>query len=82
MKNPQLRALVGGVQPVILSAKEAEIRVANGAPEKKTVLERAGAPTFDILVEVLSHKHWRLYTDVGKTVDEMLAGKHLVWVAH
>lgn len=81
LKNPELRLLVGGVQAVILNADEARIRHNNASPQtqqnppKRNVLERAGAPAFDFLVEVLSHRHWRLYASVSQAVDALLSGK-------
>jgi len=45
---------------------------------KKTVLERAGAPTFDMLVELVGYNHWCVYRDVATTVDSVLAGNEVL----
>lgn len=71
LKNPALCSLVGGVHPVILGDKQAK-RNKQGRIVK-TVLERAGAPTFDCLVELVGRNNWRVYHNVAQTVDAMLA---------
>lgn len=37
-------------------------------------MERKGAPTFSMLIEILSYNMWRIHTDVAASVDAMLAG--------
>jgi hypothetical protein len=81
MKNPVLVPLVGGIGPVILSDAEAKRR----GVTQKTILERKesihlyvgiilkGAPTFGIVIELVSAKKWVIHSDVGKVVDAMLA---------
>ncbi|KAL6062201.1 PFAM ATPase associated with various cellular activities (AAA), variant 2 [Balamuthia mandrillaris] len=73
LKNPTLVSLVGGVHPVILGDKAASQR--KGPRMQKTVLERKGAPTFDMLVELVGRNDWRVYKDVAATVDTMLANQ-------
>lgn len=73
LKNPTLRGLIGGVQQVILSADEAKKMNAHSKVYKKTRLERAGAPTFDIVVELTERHKWRVHTRVGDIIDKLLA---------
>lgn len=73
LKNPTLVKLVGGVHPVVVSDAKAKAR--KDGSIQKTFLERAGSPTFDMLVELVGRNHWRVYRDVATTVDNMLAGK-------
>ena len=41
---------------------------------QKSVLERAGPPTFDVCVEMLERHRWRVHPNVGLAVDSILAG--------
>ena len=70
IKNPVLNKLVGGVRSVTLSGKEVE----GSATDQRSVQERAGSPTFPILVELWDPKrcivHW-----VKDSMDLMLRGK-------
>jgi len=68
LKNPTLLPLVGGVSPVIVSDK---IALAQGKFHKSR-LERKGAPTFDIVVELVNRNNWRIYKNVGTVIDRML----------
>lgn len=52
---------VGGIQSVTLGDEEAKRRGV-----QKSILERAGPPTFDVAVEMLERTKWRLHMDVGK----------------
>ena len=70
LKNPSLHDLIGGIQSVTLSDEEARRRGV-----QKSVLERASAPTFDVAVEILERQRWRVHTDVGYAVDELLRGR-------
>eukprot|EP00898_Chlorokybus_atmophyticus_P008836 jgi/Chlat1/8954/Chrsp94S08259 len=70
LKNPELRPLVGGVQAVTLGDA-----LAKKHGNKKTQLERAGAATFSVLVEVLSATQLRVHASVERNVDAMLAGR-------
>ncbi|MBO4548764.1 MAG: AAA family ATPase [Abditibacteriota bacterium] len=67
--NPTLNDLVGGIQTVTLSDDEAERR-----GTQKTVQERMGQPTFDVVIEL--NDLWRLsiYRDVANAVDKQLRG--------
>ncbi len=67
--NPTLADLVGGIQSVTLGDIEARRR-----RTQKTVLERRGPPTFDILVEIQSWNIVVVHSDVSETVDRMLRG--------
>src|SRR6187431_285725 len=57
--NPTLADLVGGIQPVTLGDEEARRR-----GTQKTVLERKGPPTFDVLVEVRDRESVAIHQDV------------------
>eukprot|EP00898_Chlorokybus_atmophyticus_P008834 jgi/Chlat1/8952/Chrsp94S00694 len=70
LKNPELRPLVGGVQAVTLGDA-----LAKRHGNKKTQLERAGAATFPVLVEVLSSTQLRIHASVERNIDAMLAGR-------
>ncbi|RKG59218.1 AAA family ATPase [Corallococcus sp. CA054B] len=67
--NPTLSDLVGGVQTVTLSDDEARRR-----GTQKTVTERKGTPTFDIVVEMVSRDEVRVHRDTGGAVDRLLTG--------
>jgi stage III sporulation protein SpoIIIAA len=67
--NPTLRDLVGGVQTVILGDDEAKRR-----RTQKSVLERKGPPTFDIVVEIQSWNRVAIHHQVSLAVDAMLRG--------
>ena len=67
--NPTLSDLVGGVHTVTLGDDEARRR-----RTQKTVLERRGPPTFDILVEIQSWNRVAIHPDVADTVDRVLRG--------
>ena len=41
---------------------------------QKSVLERAGPPTFDVCVEMLERGKWRVHLDVAQAVDVLLQG--------
>ena len=67
--NPTLSDLVGGVHAVTLGDDEARRR-----RTQKTVLERRGPPTFDILVEIQGWNRVAIHPDVADTVDRVLRG--------
>ncbi|KXS11117.1 hypothetical protein M427DRAFT_138648 [Gonapodya prolifera JEL478] len=69
--NPDLVGLVGGTQAVIIgdSAQKTLQR------DRKTQIERAGKPTFTIIIELLGRYEWIIHRRVADTVDNMLAGR-------
>jgi len=69
LKNSDLVLLLGGLQQVILSDKS----IKQG--EKKVKLERAGAPTFDIIVEIHKKNEYQIIWNVKSAVDDLLSGK-------
>lgn len=69
MLNPTLSDLVGGIQSVTLSDDEARRR-----GTQKTVLERRGPPTFDVLVEIQTRDRLIVHEDVAAAVDGILRG--------
>ncbi|PRP75988.1 ATPase-like protein [Planoprotostelium fungivorum] len=71
MKNPDLIPLLGGLQAVILSDKSLNGSTQGG----KTRLERVGAPTFPVVVEIVKRNMIRIHHDVAETIDKKLAGK-------
>jgi hypothetical protein len=79
IKNPELRGLVGGVETVTLGDAQAraEAKKNHGGKFQKTKAERAGPPTFDILVELKrgAHHEWRIVLDSGDAVDRVLRGE-------
>eukprot|EP00051_Salpingoeca_urceolata_P025431 m.457510 g.457510 ORF g.457510 m.457510 type:complete len:980 (-) comp20333_c0_seq9:56-2995(-) len=62
MKNGDLKGLLGHVKGVIETG---------GKPKTKRVSE----PTFDVVVELHSRDEWTVIRDVGRAVDDVLAGK-------
>lgn len=42
---------------------------------QKSILERAGPPTFDVCVEMLERGRWRVHADVATAVDLILVGR-------
>lgn len=71
MKNPELCPLLGGIHSVMLGDAEAK-RLNSGS---KTRLERAGAPAFSTLLEVVSPSCWLLHPDVAESVDILLGAE-------
>ncbi len=69
IKNPTLSDLIGGIEIVTISDEEAKRR-----GTQKTVLERAQNPTFDILIEIKDRNTLYCYTDVARSVDNILRG--------
>ncbi|KXZ41553.1 hypothetical protein GPECTOR_397g222 [Gonium pectorale] len=74
VKNPTLADLVGGVQTVTLGDEEARRRGSS-----KSVLERAGPPTFDVAVEMEERGRWRVHLDLAAAVDSLLAAPWPGW---
>ena len=67
--NPTLSDLVGGVQSVTLGDQEARYR-----GTQKTVLERKGPPTFDVVVEIQDWSRLAVHDGVALVVDQWLRG--------
>ena len=67
--NPTLSDLIGGVQTVTLGDQEARYR-----GTQKTVLERKGPPTFDVVVEIQDWNEVAVHDDVAQVVDQWLRG--------
>ena len=70
LDNPTLADLVGGVETVTLGDEEARRR-----RTQKTVLERRSSPTFDVLIEIQSHRRFAVRDNVAEAVDALLAGR-------
>lgn len=68
--NPTLADLVGGVQTVTLGDEEARAR-----GTQKTVSERRGPPTFDVVVELVSYAEVMVHPDTAAAVDALLRGE-------
>ncbi|KNE72846.1 hypothetical protein AMAG_16951 [Allomyces macrogynus ATCC 38327] len=75
IKNPDVRQLLGGIENATVG--DAIASAANGF--RKTRAERAGAPVFDTVVELLERGVVRVYHDVAQTVDDMLEPGGDVW---
>ncbi|MEE3142650.1 MAG: R3H domain-containing nucleic acid-binding protein [Chloroflexota bacterium] len=67
--NPTRSDLVGGVQSVTLGDQEARYR-----GTQKTVLERKGPPTFDVVVEIQDWSRLAVHDGVARVVDQWLRG--------
>ena len=72
---------------MILSAEEAKKRAvmvasSSSSPSRATVtktqLERSGAPTFTVIVELLARDRWRILRDVAGAVDALLQNQQPV----
>ena len=78
VKNPKLRGLVGGVETVTLGDAEArkEGQKGRGGMLQKLKSQRAGAPVFDIVVELRrgSLHEWSIILNSGEAVDCILEG--------
>ncbi|MEW6728745.1 MAG: R3H domain-containing nucleic acid-binding protein [Pseudomonadota bacterium] len=68
--NPTLSDLVGGVQTVTLGDDEARFR-----GTQKTVTERKGPPTFDVVVEIVARDEVIVHADTAAAVDQLLRGR-------
>jgi stage III sporulation protein SpoIIIAA len=88
IKNPKLRGLVGGVERVIIGDEQAKFErnqdcmkqpksERQGGKLQKVKAQRAGAPTFDVIVELRRgvHHEWRVVLDVAGAVDQILDGE-------
>lgn len=77
VKNSMLNSLVGGTETVTLGDAEARKRQSVlGGELSKVRTQRAGAPVFDVVVELKPgcFHQWQVTTDVPKAVDSILAG--------
>jgi len=68
IKNVDFVKLMGGISRVVIGDQERRATQRT----RKTLNERPGAPTFDIVIELLSRSKCRIIWDVGKTVDAIL----------
>jgi len=81
IKNPKLRGLIGGVESVTLgdiaAKEEANRRNNTSGLLSKTKAERAGPPTFDMIIELKRGEHdvWRIVTNTADAVDRILDGQ-------
>jgi hypothetical protein len=75
MKNPTLNRLIGGINVVTLGDAAAlkAHDMSKGETMQKTKIERAGAPTFNVIIELLSHSNWKIYHNTATAVDNFLA---------
>ncbi|RAP31341.1 single-stranded DNA-binding protein [Candidatus Marinamargulisbacteria bacterium SCGC AG-343-D04] len=64
IKNPTLSDLIGGFQSVILGDEEAKFRGTN-----KTVIERKGLPTFDVVIEIRARNVFAIYNPIANFID-------------
>lgn len=69
VQNPMLCDLIGGIETVTLSDEEAKRR-----NTRKTVLERASRPTFDICVELIDRYTVNVHKMIANSVDALLRG--------
>jgi len=67
IKNPTLSDLIGGFQTVILGDEEAKFRGTS-----KSVVERKGLPTFDVIIVVESRDVFSVYNPVVQYIDAYL----------
>ena len=67
IKNPTLVDLIGGIQHVTLSDDEAKRR-----GTQKSILERKGYPTFEIIIEINKSNSWTIHENVETSIDLLL----------
>ena len=67
--NPTLSDLVGGIHTVTLSDEEARRR-----HTQKTITERKGPPTFDVVIELVDRDEVLVHAETADAVDKLLAG--------
>lgn len=67
IQNPTLSDLVGGIETVTLGDEEAKKR-----GTRKSVLERASKPTFDICIEIVDKYTVNVHKNVANSVDSIL----------
>ena len=70
IQNPMLSDLVGGIETVTLGDEEAKKR-----GTRKSILERAAKPTFDICVEIVDKYTVNVHKNVDNSVDAILRGQ-------
>lgn len=69
-QNPTLSDLVGGIKNVTLGDEEAKRR-----GTRKSILERAAKPTFDICIEIIDKYTVNVHKNVANSVDALLRGQ-------
>lgn len=67
IQNPTISDLIGGIENVTLGDEEAKKR-----GTRKSILERATKPTFDICVEIIDKYTVNVHKNVGNSVDAIL----------
>jgi stage III sporulation protein SpoIIIAA len=67
VQNPTLSDLIGGIEAVTLGDEEAKKR-----GTRKTVLERASKPTFDICIEIVDRFTINVHRNTAYSVDTLL----------
>jgi hypothetical protein len=84
LKNRALKGLLGGTEQVILgdqaAAKNKNTSSASENGPRKLLSQRAGAPTFEVIVEVQRCRinAWDVTMDAAFAVDEVLAGRKYI----
>ena len=69
LKDPVLQGLVGGVRSVTLGDAMSRLTAAR----RKSALERAAPPTFQVAIEMeTGQAEWRVHCSVADSVDELL----------
>ena len=71
LKNPTLSQLVGGLEYVTLGDEEAKRR-----NSKKTIIERKGLSTFEIIIELKANNFWVIYENSELAIDRILKGRN------
>jgi stage III sporulation protein SpoIIIAA len=69
LKNPTLSQLIGGLEYVTLGDEEAKKR-----NSKKTIIERKGLSTFEIIIELKANNLWIIYENSELSIDRILKG--------
>lgn len=76
VRNPQIKGLIGGVEQVTLGDAQAKEEETRTGRLQKLKPQRAGPPTFDIIVELRrgEYNEWRIVLDSGSAIDAILEG--------
>jgi len=79
VKNTELRGLIGGVESVTMGDAMArdEAKRKGHSGVSKVQAQRAGEPTFDIIIQLRrgAHNEWAIINDCAVAVDAILDGK-------
>ncbi len=74
LNNPELNGLLGGLQTVTLGDMEMKARNL----DTKTLVERRGSPCFNVIIEILGFRKWRVFMDTATVIDNLLKRNRVI----